>query len=164
MYWIKRKIWQIKNIVRWVPKIWNQFDFDYRYSIEVFKFQLQKQADYMDSDRAMTVESKQNAQRIRMVIRLMDKVYDEEYGCEYQDKLKEKYGEDVLDWDFFEIEDKSSYSTLKWRYETDEKYKEVRDQIEEDKDRWFKESYEKQKRAHSLLWKLIEHNIRGWWD
>ncbi len=126
MYWIKRKIWQIKNIVRWVPKIWNQFDFDYRYSIEVFKFQLQKQADYMDSDRAMTVESKQNAQRIRMVIRLMDKVYDEEYGCEYQDKLKEKYGEDVLDWDFFEIEDKSSYSTLKWRYETDEKYKEVR--------------------------------------
>jgi hypothetical protein len=94
----------------------------------------------------------------------MDKVYEEDYGCEYQCKLKEKYGEDVLDWHFIDIEDKPGYSSLKWNYEVDEKYASLRDQIEADKDRFFKESKEKQNRAHKLLWALIEHNIQGWWD
>lgn len=163
-YFFRRKFWQIKNLFRWIPIIWNQFDFDYRYSIDVFKFQLQKQADFLESDKAHTVEAKNNAKRIRMVLRLMDKVYDEEYGCEYQGKLKEKYGEDVLDWHFIDIEDKPGYSTMKWNYEVDEKYESLRDQIESDKDRLFKESQEKQHRAHKLLWALIEHNIQGWWD
>lgn len=163
-YFFRRKFWQIKNLFRWIPIIWNQFDFDYRYSIDVFKFQLQKQADFLESDKAHTVEAENNAKRIRMVLRLMDKVYDEEYGCEYQGKLKEKYGEDVLDWHFIDIEDKPGYSTMKWNYEVDEKYESLRDQIEADKDRLFKESQEKQHRAHKLLWALIEHNIRGWWD
>jgi hypothetical protein len=25
-------------------------------------------------------------------------------------------------------------------------------------------SGEKQKKAHRILWKYIEHNIQGWWD
>ena len=28
----------------------------------------------------------------------------------------------------------------------------------------FKESIDKQKRAHKLLWDFIEHNIQYWWD
>jgi hypothetical protein len=27
-----------------------------------------------------------------------------------------------------------------------------------------KESREKQKRAHKLLWDFVEHNIQYWWD
>ena len=44
-HFLKRKIWQIKNVFRWLPIIWKQYDFDYHYSLEVFKFQLKKQAD-----------------------------------------------------------------------------------------------------------------------
>ena len=74
-HFIKRKIWQIKNVFRWLPIIWKQYDFDYNYSLEVFKFQLQKQAEFLESDRAVTLCAKDKAKRIRTVIKLMDKVY-----------------------------------------------------------------------------------------
>ena len=163
-YWPLRKLRQIKNIIMWIPVTWNQFDFDYRYSLDVFKHQLAKQARFMDSDRALGMNSKIDAEKIRMVIRLMDKVYDEEYACEYQQKLKDKYGEGVDDMRFLDIPEKPGFSQLKWSYEVDEKWAHQREQIEADRDKWFKESREKQERAHKLLWKLIEFYIRGWWD
>jgi hypothetical protein len=37
-------------------------------------------------------------------------------------------------------------------------------EIRERRDKLWIKSYEKQKRAHKLLWKLVEHNIQHWWD
>jgi hypothetical protein len=155
-YWPRRKWRQIKNVIGWIPVVWNQFDFDYRYSLDVFKHQLSKQAKHMNS--------KIDAEKIRMVVRLMDKVYDEEYACEYQDKLKETYGDDVLEMEFFDIPDRPDYSTMKWKFEVDEKYESRREEIRENHDKWFKESHDKQERAHKLLYKLLEFYIRRWWD
>jgi hypothetical protein len=162
IYWVKRKIWQIKNVIKWLPKIWNQYDFDYHYSIEVFKFQLQKQAEFLDSDKAITLCAKNRAKRIRTVIKLMDKVYNEDYALEYQSELKSMYGEDVLDFDFVpngEFKGEKTYS-MKYKYETWNNS----DEVQETHDILFKMSQEKQKKAHKLLWKLIEKDIRGWWD
>ena len=163
-YWSRRKYRQIKNVINWIPIVWNQFDFDYCYSLEVFKHQLLKQAEYMDSDRAYGANSKIDAQRIRMICRLMDKVYNDDYACEYQDRLKQTYGDDVNDWIFEEIPDRPEYKSMKWKYEVDEKYAELRDEIESNKDKWFKESQAKQERAHKLLYTLLEFYIRQWWD
>lgn len=163
MYWFKRKFQQIKNVIEWIPAIWKIFDWDYRYSLDVFKFQLQKQVKFLESDKAMSMEAKNTASRIKMVLRLMDKVYDEEYGCEYQDRLKKIYGEGVLDWDFVDTGKGDGTSYLKYKYELMED-EDLKKKINEDHDLFFKESQEKQKRAHQLLWKLIEHNIQRWWD
>ena len=119
----------------------------------------------MESERAMTVNAEIRAKRIRTAVTLLQKVYDEEYGCEYQDKLKELYGENVLDWEFIELDVKSDYNgeplyELKWEYEKWDNSEEV----EEVKNKLFKESKEKQKRAEKLVWEFISHNIRGWWD
>lgn len=164
MYYFKRKYRQIKNLIKWIPIIWNQFDFDYRYATDVFKFQLLKMADFMESDKTKCVGAKDRASRIRMIIRLMDKVYDEDYACEYQSKLKELYPkEGLFDWQFVDTEKGDGSSYLKYGYELTESKKMI-NEINKAKDSLFKESREKQERAHKLLWKLIEHNIRNWWD
>ena len=160
MYWVKRKIRQIKRVIDFLPLIWNGFDFDYRYATDLFKKQLERIADEMESDRGRLENSKTNAQKIRTAIRLMDKVYDEEYGCEYQDKLKELYGEKVLDWWFEDVGRGDDSSYLRYEYEkwdNSEEIKEVQKKL-------FLESKDKQKRAHKLLWDFIEHNIMNWWD
>lgn len=169
-YFFRRKYRQIQNIIRWIPILWNQFDFDYRYAIDVFKFQLKNLADFMDSDKSRTLDASVRAQRIRTVIKLIDKVYDEEYACEYQDKLKEKYGNSKFDFiptgdttynDFTNKEEKLYEMVKVWntKYSEDELK-----QIAEDESKMFNESQLKQEKAHRLLWKMIEHNIRGWWD
>jgi len=163
IYFFKRKYRQIRNIIKWIPVLWNQFDFDHIYATDVFKFQLLKMADFMDSNKACCVGAKDRAQRIRMVVRLMDKVYNEDYSLEYHDKIEEIYGKGILDFSFEDTFDGAGSKFLKYKYElteTPEKQKEIKETVS----RIMKECYDKQARAHKLLWNLVEHNIQYWWD
>jgi hypothetical protein len=99
VYWIKRKYRQIERTLSFLPLIWNGFDFDYRYATDLFRKQLERIADEMESDRGRLENAKTNAQKIRTAIRLMDKVYDEEYGCESKNKQKKAH---KLLWNFIE--------------------------------------------------------------
>ena len=159
-YFFKRKYQQIKRTIEFLPLIWNSYDFDYQYSIDIFKKQLQRTANYLESNRAYGMGAVNRASRIRTAIRLMDKVYEEEYAHEFIDKIKELYGENTLDWWFGDTNDGHGSSYLRYEYEKWENA----DEINEMKRKLFKESIDKQKRAHKLLWDFIEHNIQYWWD
>jgi hypothetical protein len=159
-YFFKRKYQQIQRVIDFLPMIWNGFDFDYSYSVRLFKKQLERQAKFFESDKSYSDRSKQDASRIRTAIRLMDKVYDEEYSSEYQDKLKQLYGENAFDWQFEDTGRGDETSFIKYRYEDWDNAEEI-SQVQK---KLFLESKEKQKRAHKLLWDFIEHNIQYWWD
>ena len=158
MYWFKRKYRQIKRVIDFLPLIWNGFDFDYTYALQLFKKQLERLADELESERAITYRAKIKAQKIRTAIRFMEKVYNDEYNFEYQNKIKELYGEDALDWEFEDTDMGSTH--LKYKYENWDNA----DEIIKMERKLYEESLEKQKRAHKLLWDFIEHNIQGWWD
>ena len=168
-YFFRRKYRQVRNVFRWLPIIWNQFDFDYCYSIEVFKFQLLKQADVMETSGTL-VGSEHKAKRIRTIIALMDKVYDDEYALEYYDKSIELYGK--CEYKFVPINE-TAYNPIT------KKVEELSEMIQVWEQNWTKEelvdieahisqmmieSDIKQKRAHKLLWELVEHNIQRFWD
>lgn len=163
-YSIRRFFNRIKRLIDFIPIIWNGFDFDHYYAEELFFHQLKRTSDFLKSDKAYTCDSKMRAQKIDTAIELWKKVSDEEYGCEYQKKVADKYGDDALDINFKETDTiSSSGETL---YEMNFKYEnwDNRDEIEQAKRKWFNESQEKQERAHKLLWDYVEHHIRSWWD
>lgn len=151
---------QVKRVLDFLPIIWRGHDFDYRHAVDLFKYQLERTADFMESDRAMTVDADMRAKRIRTAVELLEKVYEEEYGCEYQDKMRELYGADVLDWNFEDTGRGDGTSYLNYEYEKWEN----KDEVKETFDKLFTQSKEKQIRAEKLVWKFISHNIRGWWD
>lgn len=163
IYFFKRKYRQIRNILKWIPIIWGQFDFDYNYALDLFKFKLLDIADFLESDKAHCVGAKDRGSRIRMIVRLMDKVYNEDYGVEYQSKLEEIYGEKLFEINWIDTNDGTDSSFLKYNYELNESEEKIKE-INKVKKRLFEESKNKQERAHKLLWKLVEHNIRGFWD
>lgn len=146
---------KLKRLIDFIPVIWKSEDYDYRYALDIFKFQLLRLADYIESQERYVGYEKDVA-RIRLVCRLMTKVYDEEYTTQYQDILKAMYGDEVLNFK----EDERGYSTLAYEYEKWDNAEEI-DQI---KSELFQMSKEKQERAHRLLWQLIEKDIRKWWD
>jgi len=160
MYWFRRKYRQIQRVIDFFPLIWKGFDFDYQYAVDLFKKQLERTANHLESERAITLSAPIKVQKIRTAIRLMDKVYEEEYAHEYIDKIKELYGENTLDWWFEDTGKGNDSSYLRYEYE---KWDNA-DEINEMKRKLFKESIDKQKRAHKLLWDFIEHNIQRWWD
>ena len=163
--YIKQFIRRLKRTIDFLPMIWKGYDFDYRYAIELFQYQLKRTADFMESDRAMTMDANIRASRIRTAVELLEKVYNDEYSSEWQDKLKNLYGENVIDWEFIELDVKSNYDgqplyEIKWEYEKWDNSEEV----ENVKQQLFKESKEKQQKAEKLVWEFISHNIRYWWD
>ena len=160
MFVVKRFFRRVKRVMDFLPMIWKGYDFDYRYAIELFQYQLKRTAEMMESDQAMTVDADIRARRIRTAVELLQKVYDEDYGCEYQDKLKELYGENVLDWWFEDTGKGDGSSYLRLEYEKWENSEE----IAKVKHKLYDESKAKQKRAEELVWKFISHNIRYWWD
>lgn len=157
---IKQFFRKLKRTIDFLPIIWKGFDFDYRYAIELFQYQLKRTADFMESNRAYSENSNQRAMRIRTAVKLMEKVYEEDYACEYQDKLKELYGETVLNWRFEPTEYNNDTSYLKWEFE----YWDNAEEVKRVHDGLFKLSQQKQLKAERILWKFLEHNIRGWWD
>lgn len=160
MFVVKRFFRRVKRVIDFLPMIWKGYDFDYRYAIDLFQYQLERTADFMESDQTLTVDADIRARRIRTAVELLQKVYDEEYGCEYQDKLKELYGENVLEWQFEDTGKGDDTTYLRYRYEKWDNAEE----ITKVKYKLYEESKAKQKRAEELVWKFISHNIRYWWD
>ena len=159
-YFFKRKYHQIQRVIEFLPIIWKGYDFDYMYSVELFKKSLERQAKLFESEELNPDRSKQNSSRIRTAIHLMDKVYNEDYGAEWIDILEKIYGSDVLDFWFEDTGEGDGSTFLRREYEKWDNSKE----IEEVQKKLLSESREKQKRAHKLLWDFIEHNIQYWWD
>ena len=166
MYWFKRKYQQIQRVIDFLPIIWKGFDFDYIYSIELFKKQLERQASFLESERALTLEAQNNAKKIRTALRLMDIVYDEKYIDEVFTELNELYGESKMD--FIPTGEESKFGgeklyTLKITNQS--AINEIhQEKINEERSEKIKLARDKQKRAHKLLWDYIEHNIQNWWD
>ena len=157
---IKRKYNQIKRVIDFLPLIWNGYDFDYRYAIELFEYQLKRTANFLDSSKAYSMCSKQNAQKIRTYLKLSKKINDGDYSLNYQKELEELYGESVLNWNFIPTERGDGSSYMKYEYE----FWGNNEEIDKKHDELFKLSQEKEKRAEELLWKYLHHNIKYWWD
>jgi len=155
---MKRFFRKLKRLIAFIPVIWKGDDWDYQYAVDLFQFQLLRLADYIEEHNRY-VMCENDVDRIRLVCRLMTKVYDEEYAAEYQDILEKMYGKDVLNCKFEKIEGTDS-SRMFWEYEGWENAEDVK----KTKDALFQMSQEKQERAHRLLWQLIEKDIRKWWD
>ena len=159
-YFFRRKYRQIERVIDFLPVIWKGFDFDYTYSIQLFKKQLERQAKYFESGKSYSERADQNVSRIRTAIRLMDKVYDDEYEMEWIDKIEERFGKEALDWEFEDTGDGTGSSFITQKYQNWDNAEEITVVKRE----FVKQSREKQKRAEKLLWEFIGHNIRYWWD
>lgn len=157
---MKQTYYKLRRVAKWLPVIWRTREYDYRYLIDINLFQLEQMAKFFESSDTVSMESKDIARRIRTVHNLMKKVYDEDYALECFSKMEQLYGE--CNMEFRKIGTSNLYEIVdvydrEYTEEELEKIKIHRSQL-------IKESERKQERAHDLLWRLISHNIRRWWD
>jgi hypothetical protein len=157
---LTRFMTKVKRLLDFVPIIWKSYDFDYRYALDLFHYQLTRTADLLESPKASHLYAKQDARRLRTILELMKKVYDEEYRMEYYDTLESIYGKNTMIWE--DREDGTYlYKGLQWegvntpeeQKGVDELYNTLREKSEK-----------KHQKAKQLLWKMVEHNLENFWD
>lgn len=152
-FYIKKYYLKIKRIISWIPLLWNTEPYDYSFLIDIMRKQLSDMADFFESDDTWTIEADNKAKEMRIAIKLLDKVYEEEYGTEYFDNFEKKYGEAIPIFD-----NDNTYKKLYDKFGITER--ELKEEVSDE----FWKSQKKQQKAHRILWKYIEHHIQGWWD
>jgi hypothetical protein len=166
MYKIKQFFRRIYNLYRWFPIIWKDQDWDHSFIFDILKFKLKNQAKYIGK-RGCHVSAERDAEIMMTCVHLIEKVQDEWYGREYFDYHKSKLKF---------IDSESHPGSYEMKIE----------EISENYDDYFKKypliyrmvpdlkaSKHKialdiarinEERAHKLLFKILEQNIRNWWD
>lgn len=169
--------WGIQNLIYWIPTVWRDRNWDGNYIYEILKHKLKAQADYIGK-RNIHTRAQYDARNMRICIKLIEKLQDDYYEMEYTDYAKDKH------W-FEPCKDQPGYSTWEsenvWE-EYDQyfrKYPLIHQRVlkgegvfgldgknEEDiKQRVAMNiAHINQKRAHKLLFKIMESQIQGWWD
>jgi len=166
MYKVKQFFKRIYNVIRWLPIIWKDQDWDDFYIFEILKFKLKNQAEYIGRhDRHMS--AKRDAEIMMLCVRLIEKIQDEFYGKEY-------LGYSVSDMVFTPSETHPGHYEMEF-VELSEHYNDyfkkypliyrLVPDLNAPKDKIaFQMARINEERAHKLLFTILEQNIRKWWD
>jgi len=166
MYKVKQFFKRIYNVIRWLPIIWKDQDWDDFYIFEILKFKLKNQAEYIGyHDRHMS--AKRDAEIMMLCVRLIEKIQDDFYGREY---LSYSVSDMVFtpsethpghyEMEFVELSE--HYNDYFKKYPLI--YRLVPDLNAPKSEIAFHIAKINEERAHKLLFKLLEQNIRKWWD
>jgi hypothetical protein len=171
-YYHKDLIRGIKNLIRWFPTVWKDRDYDHSYIWEILKTKLKHQAKYI-GDRDFHVSAKRNAEIMMTCVRLIDKIQNEFYRCEYYDYQHSEFH-------FTPMKDMEGYSELNiqeiWEKYDDyfakypHAYREVTKTgkyIFENKDKHYiamNMGHYLDSKANRILFKILENNMYKWWD
>jgi len=176
--WKLRDIYRsIRNVIRWLPIIWKDRDWDSYYIYEILKFKLQNQANYIGKQNRHT-RSKREAEIMRTCVKLIQRIQDEYYAMEYMD-----YEDRIFDFilsptqpGLYELhtETKSEnhddyykrYPLIYKRVMNGEGPLDIKDSDEDSTKQIIAINigHTNHIRAKKLLFTLLEHNIEKWWD
>jgi len=165
----------VKNLWYWFPIIWKDRHWDSHYIFEIMKHKLSAQAKYIGTNDRHT-RAQQDARRMRLCVKLMSKIQEEDYTMEYMDYHKDRI------W-FTDCEDRPGSSLMNseqvWEKFDDyfKKYPLIYKRVMNGEGVFSLKGREDDKhviamniahlnhdRARKLLFKIMEENIEGWWD
>jgi hypothetical protein len=151
---------QLNRSLAYFKHSWGGYDWDYSYSIDMFQYSLERLADKLDSKSAYGTDAKHRASRCIMITKLMKRVNEEYYATEHFEMLEKLYGKCKM---VTKDLGNGQHQFVGWQWEKaiDDKHN---DEINELSDKLVIQGYEKQKHADELLWKLVAHNIKYFWD
>ena len=151
---------QMKRSLAYAKHAWGGYDWDYSYSIKMFQYSLERLATKLASNSSYSSDAKSRAIRCKMIAKLMERVNEDYYATSYIGVLESNYGRCEM---VTKKLDNDSYELVDWRWEkaVDDKHNNEINEVSRELMKW---SNEKQKRAEILLWKLVAHNIKYFWD
>jgi hypothetical protein len=166
----------VKNLWRWFPTIWKDRDWDGHYIYELIRVKLEHQAKYI-GERDFYTEAVRDAERMRLVARLIKLQQDETYAMEYMDYY-------VTNFEFVPTDETEKWFTMKDELVSDNleeyikkyplqhkrvlagKVDRYRRPIER-KDRKLiamEIAHENQERCKRLIFSIMNDHIERWWD
>jgi hypothetical protein len=164
---IRRFFESIQTVIKWFPVIWKDRQWDHTYLFIIMRKKLVMMRDLFNSDRAIAEGSKKRAKEMDECIVILDRIIDDFcYGRKCYDAIDEKYGKTRYGFEpsydsSGEYTDKYCQMTFFRMYaDTPEKQQEASEMFK----RCMEVEEEERKDDYDKLFKLLNKNVRGWWD
>jgi hypothetical protein len=170
---MRRFIEGVKNLIKWFPVIWKDRDWDHTFIYDVLKFKLEQQAEYIGG-KNRHLSAKRDAEIMLLCTRLIERSKDEFYDMEYMDYHESGYNwldvtgrPDLKELDITLISETFDDYFAKYpnMYRRVLNMKSPVFELDGSKQRIAMNiAYYNNERCHELLFKLMQRNIRRWWD
>jgi hypothetical protein len=167
--------WGIQNLVYWFPVIWKDRNWDGHYIFEMMKHKLVSQANYIGR-RDFHTRAQQDARNMRICVKLIQNIQDDVYTLEYMDYSKDRHwfescndGTGNSTWESENIWEKyddyfKKYPLVYKRVMNGDGFTSLEGREDDKHVIALSMAHLNHQRAKSLLFKIIDTQIEGWWD
>jgi hypothetical protein len=158
----------IKNIIRWIPTLYHDRDWDDYHIFTILQKKIEHQREEITYANRHTQVDRDNRD-MTIVLNLIERVKNEYYATEYLDYRETKFR-------FEDVEGNPKYKSLELDivWEDDDtflsKYPSTIRNVMKDKpelnktELCFWVAHYNQEKAHNLLFKILKERMRWWWD
>jgi hypothetical protein len=158
---------RVKNVLRWLPTIWKDRDWDNSYITEILIKKLELTRDFYLSDKAHSVEAGNIAREIQDAIERLHMTRDswEFHEAPAMEELEQKWGLTAFSFEPYECNENGEVLT----YEMKSKTEKVNTEEEEEQYRIeFRKTLDEARKQYRKdkkdAYKFIAKNIDKWWD
>ena len=158
----------IKNIIRWMPTMYHDRDWDQWHIYNVLQKKIEFQRKELINANRHTDINRDNRD-MTIVLNLIERVNEDFYGVEYLDYSESKFRFEPIEGDdeYYTMEQdviSENYNEYIKKYQSS-----VRKVLKEKpdlnkKDLCFWVARHNEEKAHDLLHKILKERIRHWWD
>jgi hypothetical protein len=165
----------VKNLWYWFPVIWKDRNWDSHYLFEIMKHKLVTQADYIGR-RDFHTRAQQDARNMRICVRLIQNIQDDVYTLEYMDYAKDRHWFTPCEdhpgsslWNSENVWEKyddyfKKYPLVYRRVMNGEGFTSLEGREDDKHVIALSMAHLNHQRAKSLLFKIMDTQIEGWWD
>lgn len=153
-----RFIRRIIHVIKWLPIIWNDSEWDSYYIFKILRFKLYNMGKHFHNN-GHCINHKEVAHEMKTCIHLLDRIMEDGYDLEAFDLIEKKWGKINNIWEY-----RDKYTLLKYSY---------RDKVfsKKDDEQCHKHSLREYKRAEDrrnydiyYLFHILNRKILTWWD
>lgn len=172
MYKLRRFINRIHKIIRWIPVIWRDEDYDSYFIFEILKTKLTTVSRYFsDSHELSYVNQERDKEIVDTCIRLINRIQNDYYETEMFDYYMAKYAFKPVSGNSYKMVVEEEESNLDTYFSKNKLlHKKIVMELEsctkiqhDDYSIASRMSWEKQLKAKRILFKLLDNNIENWW-
>lgn len=161
----------IINLIRWLPIIFKDRDWDHSFMYQIMKYKLETMAKYLKK-YSYHVDSNRDVERINTCIRLIQKIQDDFYEMEYHDYYEQNIKSENIDKthpNIYELKTtviKNNLKTYFEKYPNDYRRIDTSNRKLNDSDisKAFVMATNRHERANKILFTILERHLQGWWS
>ena len=158
---------RVRNVLRWLPTIWKDRDYDDSYITEILIKKLEFTRDFYLSDKAYSAEADNVAEEIQEAINRLHQTKDswEFYEDPAMEQLQQKWGLTAFNFEPYEHDEKGNVLTYELKTKTEKvNTEEEEEQYSKEFRKTVKEAREQYIKDKIKAYKFIAKNIDKWWD